>query len=210
MGRAFGEYVTRYPADQLPKAGGLNATLIVTVTLDSLLGGLKAAQLDTGQTISAALARKLACEAGIIPADPRRPVPRVGPGSEEEVPQPRPAGRGHPRTTRLHRRRLRHPTRDVPSPPPHPLESGWGHRPRRPHALPQTPPHRPQPGVRDGQAPRREGRLQPANLKPTPAPMNGTPRRDGRDATIPDTALPRAPGFRDGRCATSSTTGAHA
>ena len=68
MGRAFGEYVTRYPTDGLPKAGGLNATLIVTVSLDALRGGLKAAHLDTGQTISAALARRLACEAGIIPA----------------------------------------------------------------------------------------------------------------------------------------------
>ena len=35
-GPAFGEYVTRYPTDQLPKAGGLNATLIVTIPLDSL------------------------------------------------------------------------------------------------------------------------------------------------------------------------------
>ena len=35
---------------------------------DSLIGGLKAAQLDTGETISASLARRLACEAGIIPA----------------------------------------------------------------------------------------------------------------------------------------------
>ena len=38
------------------------------MTLDSLLGGLKAARLDTGETISAGLARRLACEAGIIPA----------------------------------------------------------------------------------------------------------------------------------------------
>ena len=52
----------------MPKAGGLNATVVVTMTLDSLLGGLKAANLDTGETISAALARRLACEAGIIPA----------------------------------------------------------------------------------------------------------------------------------------------
>jgi hypothetical protein len=42
--------------------------VIVTMTLESLLGGLQAANLDTGETISASLARKLACEAGIIPA----------------------------------------------------------------------------------------------------------------------------------------------
>ncbi len=35
---------------------------------ETLLGRLKAAQLDTGHRISPGLARKLACEAGIIPA----------------------------------------------------------------------------------------------------------------------------------------------
>ncbi|WP_298514544.1 HNH endonuclease signature motif containing protein, partial [uncultured Nocardioides sp.] len=66
--QAFGELINRYPVGKLPQAGGLNATLVVTMTLDSLMGGLKAAQLDTGQTISASLARRMACEAGIIPA----------------------------------------------------------------------------------------------------------------------------------------------
>ena len=36
--------------------------------LDTLMGGLKAAHLDTGETISPGAARRLACEAGIIPA----------------------------------------------------------------------------------------------------------------------------------------------
>ncbi len=36
--------------------------------LDTLMGGLKPAQLDTGQSISPGAARRLACEAGIIPA----------------------------------------------------------------------------------------------------------------------------------------------
>jgi hypothetical protein len=68
MGRAFTELIHRYPTNQLPKAGGVNATIVVTITLDTLLGGLKAAKLDTGESISASRARKLACEAGIIPA----------------------------------------------------------------------------------------------------------------------------------------------
>ena len=68
LGRAFTELIQRYPTNRLPKAGGVNATVVVTMTLESLLGGLKAAQLDTGQTISAVPARRLACEAGIIPA----------------------------------------------------------------------------------------------------------------------------------------------
>ena len=36
--------------------------------LDTLMGGLKAAHLDTGEPISPGQARRLACDAGIIPA----------------------------------------------------------------------------------------------------------------------------------------------
>ncbi len=68
LGRAFTELIQRYPVKDLPHAGGVNATVVVTVTLDSLLGGLRAANLDTGETIGAGQARRLACEAGIIPA----------------------------------------------------------------------------------------------------------------------------------------------
>ena len=68
MGQAFQEYLETYPADALPKAGGVNATVVVTMTLETLLGGLKAAQLDTGEKITAGEARRLACSAGVIPA----------------------------------------------------------------------------------------------------------------------------------------------
>ncbi len=68
LGEAFTEYVRRYPTGRLPKAGGLNATVVVLIPSDTLLGGLKAAKLDTGEHISADLARRIACEAGIIPA----------------------------------------------------------------------------------------------------------------------------------------------
>ena len=68
LGRAFAELIAGYPVSRLPRAGGLNATVVVTMTLDALLGGLKAAQLDTGESVSASLARRLACETGIIPA----------------------------------------------------------------------------------------------------------------------------------------------
>ena len=67
LGLAFVDYVRRYPADRLPDAGGINATVVVTMTLETVLGGLKAAQLDTGTTISPGQARRMACEAGIIP-----------------------------------------------------------------------------------------------------------------------------------------------
>ena len=67
MGRAFCEYVERYPADRLPNTGGLAATVVVTMTLETLMGGLKAAHLDTGARISPGAARRMACQAGIIP-----------------------------------------------------------------------------------------------------------------------------------------------
>ncbi|MGY2701824.1 DUF222 domain-containing protein [Nocardioides sp. HB32] len=68
-GRAFCELIERYPAHQLPQTGGVSATIVVTMTLDSLLGKLEqAALLDTGEKITASQARRLACEAGIIPA----------------------------------------------------------------------------------------------------------------------------------------------
>ncbi len=67
MGTAFGDYLQRYPVDRLPDAGGLCATVVVTMDYTTLLGGLKAAQLDTGTLISPSLARRLACQAGIIP-----------------------------------------------------------------------------------------------------------------------------------------------
>jgi len=46
MGQALCEYVERYPTDALPEAGGVNATVVVTMTLDTLLGGLAAATSD--------------------------------------------------------------------------------------------------------------------------------------------------------------------
>jgi hypothetical protein len=68
LGQAFAEMISRYPLNKLPKTGGLNTTIVVTMTLEALLGRLEAAQLDTGEKISASLARRLACESDIIPA----------------------------------------------------------------------------------------------------------------------------------------------
>jgi hypothetical protein len=67
MGVAFIDYINRYPTNKLPQAGGMDATVVVTMSLETLMGGLKAAQLDTGTRISPGLARRMACEAGVIP-----------------------------------------------------------------------------------------------------------------------------------------------
>jgi len=68
LGRAFCELLERFPANKLPKAGRLNATVVVTITLQQLLSGLGAAGLDTGGYISAGQARRLGCQTGVIPA----------------------------------------------------------------------------------------------------------------------------------------------
>ena len=67
FGEAFVELIERLDPARLPRAGGVNATIVVTMTKASLLGGLAAATLDTGGRISAATARRLACESGIVP-----------------------------------------------------------------------------------------------------------------------------------------------
>jgi hypothetical protein len=67
MGEALAELIERFAGGPLPEIGGTPATIVVTMTLDQLLGAPGAVQLDTGHTISAGQARRLACQAGIIP-----------------------------------------------------------------------------------------------------------------------------------------------
>jgi hypothetical protein len=67
IGLASLDYLETRPEDTVPSAGGVPATVVVTMELETLLGGLKAASLDTGDKISGGEARRLACRAGIIP-----------------------------------------------------------------------------------------------------------------------------------------------
>ena len=68
LGRAFGELIERVCATDLPKVGGTDATVVVTIDLDTLLGRLqRAGVLDTGERISPREARRLACTARIVP-----------------------------------------------------------------------------------------------------------------------------------------------
>ncbi|MDR7255452.1 hypothetical protein J2X46_004459 [Nocardioides sp. BE266] len=67
LGEAFIEYVERYPTDATPQTAGVNATVVVTMSLEQLLGEHATALLDDGSRMSAGQARRLACEAGIIP-----------------------------------------------------------------------------------------------------------------------------------------------
>ncbi|MCP5893816.1 DUF222 domain-containing protein, partial [Klebsiella pneumoniae] len=67
LGRAFCELLERLDGREAPKVGGTGATVVVTMSLETLLGGLASAVLDTGDRVAAHTARRLACEAGIVP-----------------------------------------------------------------------------------------------------------------------------------------------
>ena len=75
LGAAFCELLERLDGSQVPEMS-TGATVVVTMTLETLTGGLAAATLDTGDRIAAHTARRLACEASIIPVvlDGRREV----------------------------------------------------------------------------------------------------------------------------------------
>jgi hypothetical protein len=66
-GQGLMDLLEHVPARSLPQAGGTATTIVVTPSYDQLVRGLGAATLDTGTTISASQARRLACEAGVIP-----------------------------------------------------------------------------------------------------------------------------------------------
>jgi hypothetical protein len=84
LGMGLCELIERYPVGKLPQSGGVNATVVVTMTLEQLLGGHGAAKVIGGTVpthplsgavgpdgellISAGEARRLACQSGVIPA----------------------------------------------------------------------------------------------------------------------------------------------
>jgi len=65
LGLGFTELIEHLPADGFGRNG---ATVIVHLDYQHLLDGLASARLDTGTPISAGEARRLACEAGLVPA----------------------------------------------------------------------------------------------------------------------------------------------
>jgi hypothetical protein len=54
--------------NELPASGGEDAHVVLTMPLDGLRDSLGVATLDTGEHLSAAQARQMACDAAIIPA----------------------------------------------------------------------------------------------------------------------------------------------
>ena len=64
-GQALAELVEHLPTDRL--SGKVAATVVVHLDLDRLKAAVGAAHLDTGHDLSASEARRLACNAGIVP-----------------------------------------------------------------------------------------------------------------------------------------------
>ena len=65
--KGSGRTLERLDGTGLPEVAGTGATVVVTMTMETLMGGLAAATLDSGDRITAHTARRLACEAGIMP-----------------------------------------------------------------------------------------------------------------------------------------------
>jgi hypothetical protein len=66
MGHAFTELINHLPKGALPQAGGLAATVAVTVDVDDLRTGQGTATNTSGTTVSAAKAQRLACNATLV------------------------------------------------------------------------------------------------------------------------------------------------
>lgn len=67
MGWAFLELIEHLPSDKLPQAGGLPAVVTIETTLDALRTELGRAGVTRGTEISASQARRMACNANLIP-----------------------------------------------------------------------------------------------------------------------------------------------
>ncbi len=68
LGRAFCSLLEHWDPSRLPIQGGAATAVTITIDLDALRRGLGVATTDTGETITAAEARRLACTAGLLPA----------------------------------------------------------------------------------------------------------------------------------------------
>lgn len=68
LGEAFAALLEALPTEVLPIHGGTATTLNITIPFETLKSGLGTGTLDDGTEISAAQARRLACNAGLIPA----------------------------------------------------------------------------------------------------------------------------------------------
>lgn len=68
LGQGFCDLIEHLPTDELPEHGRTAATIVVTLSRETLATALAAAGFTGGDSLSAGEVRRLACNAGIIPA----------------------------------------------------------------------------------------------------------------------------------------------
>ena len=164
-GLAFAELLEHLPTDHLHSKSA--ATVVVTIDHTVLAGALKAAHLDTEQALSAGEARRLACNAGILPAVLGTKSVALDLGREKPVLLRSPTSRQRTRTRHLRRHRVRTPLRLVRAPPPTTLGPRRPHRPRRrdPAVLP-APPLDPRHRLQPPDPARRQHPIQQTDMSP--------------------------------------------
>ena len=181
LGRALCALVERFPADRLPQLGGLNATVVVTMTLEQLRG--RAGGRLPGRHRGAGLGRRRPA-VGVRGRDHPRGawlgLRGAGPGPGGPAAHRPAADRAGAARQGLHRRGLhqtRLPDRGAPQDP---LVPGRAHqRPGRGAAVPLAPPPRPRPPLRRRIPPHRNDPLPPTHVTDrgdgTPSPASEVP-----------------------------------
>ncbi len=169
LGKAFVRFLEAADPARLPIHGGDATTVVITIDHHALTEELATAGvIGAEEKITAAQARRLACNAHLIPAvlGPERSGSQVldlgrihqalQPGPTQSTPGPRP---------RVPSRRLRHPRHLDRSPPLDPLVPRRQVRPdqRHPAVLPPPPP-RPRPHLRSRPAPQRRRPIHPQEV----------------------------------------------
>ena len=169
-GEAFCALLENVPSDGLPRHGGSATTVMVMIDIDTLRSGLGLAETSTGDAITAAEARRLACTAGILP------VVLGGKGEVLDLGRSRrlfsPAQR---RALAIRDRRCRAEGCDIPAAWCEAHHAGTlvpprSHRPRcRASAVLVPPPPGPRPQLPSGPPPQRRRPLHPPDLRFGPA-----------------------------------------
>ena len=191
LGEAFLHLLEVVDPKRLPVHGGDATTLLVTMTLDQLRTELATAEVigashvpgdDDGCYLTAAEARRLACNANHHPRRPGRAVGDPGPGPRRAAVHRGPAQGTAPPRPDLPRRGLRHPRHLVRGPPLEPLGTRRSDRPRqRRPALPTPPPTHPRRRLPRRTTPHRRHQIPPTQIEVSrPAPAAGSTGPAGR------------------------------
>ncbi len=165
-GEAFVAFLENVPDTGLPTHGGTTTSVMVTLDLHTLMTGIGVATTSTGDRITAEQARRLACQARIIPVVLGRKGEVLDLGRSARLFSP--AQRKSPRDPRqgVHHPGMHGPRGLVRSPP---LETTLGrrraYRPRRRQAaLLLPPPPRPRPRLDHAPSRQRGDGLPPPNV----------------------------------------------